>query len=89
MKALTIFLAFAGLLIGILAAYYWWMASRVQPPALPGGRDIGIDIGANHDWLKDVESAFNASGRLNSLAAALSGAAVILSSAASLVGLLI
>lgn len=87
MKLLAISMASAGFLVGMLAAFYWWKASRLATPSLPGGKATGISMGATHDWLKDVEQVLNESGRLNRSAALFTGLAVVLTTSASLAGL--
>lgn len=91
MKQIALFLVLAGLLVGIIAAWFWWKASRLSTPPLPGGPGTagGISMLAQHNWLKEVESGLRTAGRLNSIAAVLSGVAVVLSTASGLVGFVV
>ena len=82
-KLLAIGLAVLGLCAAIVAARYWWKASRAGIPET----NISIsDVPETH--ILGTQVAFNESSRLNSIAAIWTGAAAVLSAAASVLGVL-
>jgi hypothetical protein len=85
---LSIGLANLGLVIGILAAWYWWRASRVTIIPVWGGiepKDLYLSL---EGWVAGINHAAAQSGQLNTIAAVLSGIAVVASTLAGWVGTL-
>ena len=80
-KILTITLALFGLSAAIVAAYYWWKASK---NGIPQPRASISDVPELH--ILSTRVAFNESSQLNSIAAPWTGAAAVLSAAASVCG---
>jgi hypothetical protein len=83
LKYLAIVLACLGLVAAIVAATFWWKASRV-PVANPTA-SIG-DV--PELYIMNTQVAFNESSRLNSIAAVWTGVAAVLSATASILGVL-
>jgi hypothetical protein len=83
---LSIGLANLGLVLGILAAWYWWRASRVAIIPLWGAREPVDQSQALAGWIVGINEAAEVSGKLNTIAALLSGAAVLVSTLAGWVG---
>jgi hypothetical protein len=82
-RSIAIALAILGLAAAIIAARYWWKASRV---AIPYTVASISDVPEAH--ILGTQVAFNESSRLNSRAAIWTGLAAVLSAAASVVGVL-
>jgi hypothetical protein len=82
-KYAAIALAVLGLGAAIIAASYWWRASRVDifDPAASISDVLELHI-------QSTQVAFNESSRSNSRAAIWTGMAAVLSAAASVVGVL-
>jgi hypothetical protein len=82
-KVAAIALACFRLVAAIVAAIYWWKASRV---------DIGSSAASISDvpelYILSTQAAFNESSRLNSRAAVWTGLAAVLSAVASVLGVL-
>ncbi len=82
-KIAAIVLACVGVAAAIVAAIYWWKASRV---------DIACSAASITDmselYILNTQVAFNESSRLNSRAAIWTGVAAILSAMASVLGVL-
>lgn len=72
-----------GLVLGIFAAWYWWRASRVTIIPQWGDREPVDQAQALAGWIVGINAAADVSGKLNTLAAVLSGAAVVSSTLAS------
>ena len=68
-----------GLILGILAAWYWWRASRVTIIPPWGEREPLDRTQALTGWIVGINTAAEISGKLNTAAAVLSGAAVVTS----------
>lgn len=85
---LSIGLANLGLVMGILAAWYWWRASRVAIIPLWGAREPLDQTQALAGWIVGLNQAAELSGKLNTIAALLSGAAVVASTLAGWIGTL-
>lgn len=83
LKGLAIALAVAGLATAIIAAGYWWKASRVTIPDTAASIS---DVPELH--ILGTQVAFSESSRLNSRAAVWTGVAAVLSGAASVLGVL-
>ena len=83
LKLLAIALAVLGLGAAIIAARYWWKASRVS--ILQTAASIS-DV--PEQYILSTQVAFNKSSRLNSYAAIWTGLAAMLGSAASVLGVL-
>jgi len=83
LKILAIILACIGLAAAIIAAVYWWRASRIAiPPTV-----VSIsDVPELH--ILGMQVTYNESSRLNSRAAAWTGIAAVLSAIASVLGVL-
>ena len=75
-------LANLGLILGILAAWYWWRASRVTIMPQWGYREPVDQAQALAGWIVGINTAAEISGKLNTLAAVFSGAAVVTSTLA-------
>jgi hypothetical protein len=83
LKYTAITLAILGLGAAIIAARYWWKASRV------GIYESAASISdVPEQYILSIQVAFNESSRLNSLAAIWTGIAAVLSAAASVFGVL-
>jgi hypothetical protein len=82
-KIFSITLAVLGFAASLIAAYHWWRASRVDIPASTASIS---DVPELH--ILGTQVAFNESSRLNQVAAIWTGAAALLSSAASVFGVL-
>lgn len=88
MRSLTLVLAFSGFVFGLLAAWDWYRASRVATVPVWGDREP-LDVAASQaGWIAGLLQASMESARLNQRAAALTAVAVILSTGASLIGLI-
>jgi hypothetical protein len=83
---LSVGLATLSLLIGVLAAYYWWQASRVAIVPVWGEREPLDQTQALAGWVAGFNRAAELSGSLNKTAAILSGCAVVGSTIAGWVG---
>ena len=77
----AIMFAGLGLAAAIVAASYWWRASRVAPAEQVASIS---DVPELH--IMGTEVAFNESSRLNSIAAIWTGIAAILSAIGSVLG---
>lgn len=82
-KCIALACALLGLAAAIVAAIYWWKASRVPIP--PTVASIS-DVPELH--IMGTQVAFNESSRLNSRAAIWTGMAAVLSAVASILGVL-
>jgi len=90
MKIASIVLATVPFVSGLRAAQLWYRSSRVQiePLWAQSGRIEPVDpVQAQSEWLYGIFQASNASGELNRRAAKWTAAAVALSTAATLAGL--
>jgi hypothetical protein len=76
-------IAFAVLAAAIVAAIYWWKASRIS---IPNSAASISDAPELH--ILGTQVAYNESSRLNSRAAIWTGAAAVLSATASVLGVL-
>ena len=83
LKAAAIALACLGLVAAIVAARYWWKASRVDIP-----RTAASISDVPEQYILSTQVAFNESSRLNSRAAIWTGIAAVLSAMASVLGVL-
>jgi hypothetical protein len=83
LKFLAVVFALFGLAAAIVAAGYWWRASRV------GIAQSNTSISDVPElYTMSTQVAFNESSRLNSIAAIWTGVAAVLSAAASVMGVL-
>ena len=81
LKFLSIALASLGLAAAIVAAAYWWRASRVHIPETAASiSDVP------EQYILSTQVAYNESSRLNSVAAVWTGIAAILSALGSVLG---
>jgi hypothetical protein len=85
---LSIGLANLGLLIGIMAAWYWWRASRVTIIPVWSDKEPIDQTLALAGWIAGINQAVELSGKLNTVAAVLSGAAVVVSTLGGWIGTL-
>ena len=83
LKCLAVIFAGLGLVAAIIAAAYWWKASRVSIP-----NPVASISDVQELYILGTQVAFNESSRLNSCAAIWTGVAAILSATASVVGVL-
>jgi hypothetical protein len=83
---LSIGLANLGLVLGIVAAWYWWRASRISIIPSWGTREPLDPVQALAGWIVALNQAAELSGTLNTKAAVLSGAAVVASTFAGWAG---
>lgn len=83
LKSVAIVLALLGLGAAIIAARYWWKASRVTIPETAASITDVPEL-----YIMGTQVAFNESARLNQVAAIWTGIAALLSSAASVAGIL-
>jgi hypothetical protein len=82
-KVAAIALACFGLVAAIVAAIYWWKASRVDII-----RTAASISDVPERYILSTQVAFNESSRLNSRAAVWTGVAAVLSAVASVLGVL-
>lgn len=88
MKYLELVLAVAAFITGLLAAGYWYKASRVQPdPSLGRGGYVepGIHSLAQDAWNAALIQSASESARLNKIAALWTAVAVALNALAALI----
>jgi hypothetical protein len=83
LKCLAVTFAALGLAAAIIAAVYWWKASRVSIP-----NPVASISDVQELYILGTQIAFNESSRLNSRAAIWTGAVAILSATASVLGVL-
>lgn len=83
LKCLAVALAALGLAAAIIAAVYWWKASRV---GIPNPVASSSDVPEIH--ILGTQVAFNEPARFNSHAAIWTGVTAILSATASVLGVL-
>lgn len=88
LKMFSVVLSVLGLVVGIVAAYYWLMASRVSvEPAWE--LEIRGDVNKNiMGWVAGNMIAFKKAGDLNARAACLTAIAVVVSQVGSLISTL-
>lgn len=82
-KTLSIITALLGLAAAIVAAGYWWKASRVT---IQNGTASISDV--PELYIQSTQVAYNESSRLNARAALWTGAAAMLSAMAAVLGVL-
>jgi hypothetical protein len=82
-RYLSIAAALLGLAAAIIAAAYWWKASRV---AIRNSAASISDVPAL--YIQSTQVAFNESSRLNAYAAVWTGMAAVLSAGAAVLGVL-
>lgn len=83
MKTAAVILAVCGFIASTVAARYWWRASRVTIAETVASI---TDVPELH--IMGTQVAFNESARLNQIAAIWTGVAALLSSVASVAGVL-
>lgn len=89
MRLISIAFAFFGLFSGIIAAIFWLKASKIEANPVWGDREPLDPVQAQASWIAGTLTAATESGRLNSIAAKWTAAAVVLSTTASVTGLFI
>lgn len=83
LKGFAVAMALVGLAAAIVAATYWWKASRVTVPDPVASIS---DVPELH--ILGTQAAFAESSRLNGRAAVWTGIAAVLSAAAAVIGVL-
>ncbi|HVA92207.1 MAG TPA: hypothetical protein VNL71_20465 [Chloroflexota bacterium] len=91
MKVVAVVLDLGAFVAGLLAARYWWRASRVD--VVNPSYDPHTGVAPNPDyeqmgWTVGTLQAIAEAGRLNAIAAKLTAAAVLLGTVGNLVGVL-
>jgi len=90
MHSFAALLTVAGFVVGLLAAWYWWLASRVATS--PAWGEAGFEprdpVMSQMGWIVGMMKAADESAKLNRRAALLTAIAVVLSTGAGLPGLL-
>jgi len=89
MRVVTLALASLGAVLGLTAAWWWWLASRVDTTPVWGDREPADTAASQAGWIAGLLLAANESARLNRRAAALTAAAVLVSTLASVAGLFV
>jgi len=87
MRVIAILLAATGVVIGLAAAWFWHLASRVNAIPVWGDREPADASLSQAGWIAGLLGAAAESARLNRIAAALTAAAVLVSTASSIIGL--
>lgn len=90
-KCVALWLAVAGLVFGLVAAWYWFRSTRVPIDPLNGNPNAIMPVEPAVERLAWLAAQFRANqevGRLNTIAASLTAVAVVLSTASSVVGML-
>ena len=87
MRAFAIILASAGFVVGLLAARYWFLASKVDAMPAWGDREPVDQSQAQAGWIVGLLEASSESARLNRRAAALTAVAVVLTTGSGVAGL--
>jgi hypothetical protein len=87
MHTLAISLGIAGFVLGLLAAWEWFRASRVNIVPVWGDLEPKDPVASQMGWIAGVLQASAESARLNQRAAALTAVTVVVSTGASLAGL--
>jgi hypothetical protein len=72
----------------VFSAWYWWRSSRIQIQPVWGTREPIDQAQAIAGWIAGINIAAEESGKLNTIAAILSGAAVLMSTFAGWLGTL-
>lgn len=90
MKYLELLLAAAAFITGLLAAWYWYKASRIQTVPKWGysGEGHWAQVLAQHYWTNDLRESAAESARLNKIAALWTAVAVALNAFAALIAFL-
>jgi hypothetical protein len=82
---ITMALAVAALVTGLIAAWKWYAASRIQPK--PGWRMEPVEpVLSNMGWTSATLEAFDKAGHLNGRAALWTAASVVLSALSAVAG---
>jgi hypothetical protein len=88
MRILALTSACGGFAFGLIAAYYWWLASRVETIPMWGDVEPGDQSLSQAGLIGGMMSAASESARLNQRASVLTAVAVILTTASGVLGLL-
>ncbi|SEI14935.1 hypothetical protein [Paraburkholderia hospita] len=87
MRVFAIILGSVGFVVGLLAARYWFLASKVDPLPVWGDREPVDQSLAQAGWIVGLLEASSESARLNRRAAALTAVAVVLTTGSGVAGL--
>jgi hypothetical protein len=87
MKGISVVLAIGSTIAGVVAAYLWWKASRVEFQPFDEAGTLMPTSEVDH-WLHAVRLTLGKAGRLNRSAALWTAGAVALAGASSLTGAL-
>lgn len=87
MHVVALSLAFAGFVVGLLAAGYWLLASRVDAIPVWGDREPVDPVMSQAGWIAGLLQASSESARLNRRAAVLTAVAVVLTTGSGVAGL--
>lgn len=87
MRVVTLALTSLGTVLGLAAAWLWWLASLVDTTPVWGNREPADTAASQAGWIAGILLAANESARLNRRAAAMTAAAVLVSTLASVAGL--
>lgn len=88
MRVLALTSACSGFAFGLIAAYYWWLASRVETMPMWGDFEPVDPSQSQAGWIVGMMSAASESARLNQRAAVLTAVAIVLTTASGVLGLL-
>lgn len=88
MRVLALTSACGGFAFGLLAAYYWWLASLVETMPMWGDFEPVDPSLSQAGWIVGMMSAASESARRNQRAAVLTAVAVVLTTASGVLGLL-
>jgi hypothetical protein len=87
MHLLAIVAALIGFALGLVSAYYWWLASRIETMPVWGDREPVDPILSQGGWIAGMMNAASESARLNQKAAVFTAIAVLLSTGSAVIGL--
>lgn len=87
MRAIALSLALTGFAVGLLAARYWLLASRVDAIPIWGDREPVDPTMSQAGWISGLLQASTESARLNQRAAKLTAVAVVLTAGSGVAGL--
>jgi hypothetical protein len=87
MKCVDVALAIASLIIGLVAAWYWYKASiiKTEPGEAVNSGAISVQDRA---WIVALMDASNKAARLNKIASILTALSVVIGAASSVLGAL-
>jgi len=87
MRSVAIVLAIIGFILGLFAAWYWFLASQIDPTPVWGDREPVDQLDSQAGWIVGMLEASSKSARFNRRAAALTAVAVALTTGSGVAGL--